>query len=363
MFIRNCWYVAAWPHEVTDKPLARTLLGDPVVLYRQADGVAVALEDRCCHRDLPLSMGEVCGDRLVCKYHGLAFDKTGKCVHIPVQEHIPESARVRGYPLVEQDGIVWIWMGKAALSDPAGILPYPWHNDPQWAHRTGYFHLAGHHELINDNLMDLSHVGWVHRQTIGGTPEAHSKATMKTGRVGERVTVRRWMLDTVPPPTYVRAVGFTGNIDRWMEINFKPGVIWIYVGANDAGKGIDESTYRNTLGGRIFDGITPETATTTHYFFSAAHNFHVDKPPVTTAFFNEILTTFEEDKIIIEAQQSRAVPGRRQLGIQSDAGGVQARRIIAERLAAEAGVAHAAQASHTAPAAHDAGVIVEAESA
>ena len=57
---------------------------------------------------------------------------------------------------------------------------------------------------------------------------------------------------------------------------------------------------------------------------------------VTTAFFNEILTTFEEDKVVIEAQQSRAVAGRRQLGIQSDAGGVQVRRIIAERLAAEA---------------------------
>ena len=350
MFIRNCWYVAAWPHELTDKPLARTLLGDPVVLYRQADGVAVALEDRCCHRDLPLSMGQVCGDRIVCMYHGLAFDKTGKCVHIPVQDHIPENARVRGYPLVEQDGIVWIWMGDPALADPADILDYPWHNDPGWAHRTGYYHLAGRHELVNDNLMDLSHVGWVHRQTIGGTPEAHSRATMKTERQGDSVIVRRWMPDTVPPPTYVRAVGFTGNIDRWMEIRFRPGVIWIYVGANDAGKGIDETTYRNTLGGRIFDGITPETATTTHYFFSAAHNFHVDKPQVTTAFFNEILATFEEDRVVIEAQQARALPGRKQLGIQSDAGGVQVRRIIAERLAAEIATYGAAAAPQGEPA-------------
>ena len=350
MFIRNCWYVAAWPHELTDKPLARTLLGDPVVLYRQADGVAVALEDRCCHRDLPLSMGQVCGDRIVCMYHGLAFDKTGKCVHIPVQDHIPENARVRGYPLVEQDGIVWIWMGDPALADPADILAYPWHNDSGWAHRTGYYHLAGRHELVNDNLMDLSHVGWVHRQTIGGTPEAHSRATMKTERQGDSVIVRRWMPDTVPPPTYVRAVGFTGNIDRWMEIRFKPGVIWIYVGANDAGKGIDETTYRNTLGGRIFDGVTPETATTTHYFFSAAHNFHVDKPPVTTAFFNEILATFEEDRVVIEAQQARALPGRKQLGIQSDAGGVQVRRIIAERLAAEIATYGAAAAPQGEPA-------------
>ena len=335
MFIRNCWYVAAWPHEVTDKPLARTLLGEPVVLYRQADGRAVALEDRCCHRDLPLSMGEVCGDRIVCRYHGLAYDHSGRCVHIPVQDHIPEGARVHSYTLIERDGVVWIWMGDPARADPAHIVPYPWHQDSAWAHSRGYFRIAGHHQLINDNLMDLSHVGWVHRNTIGGTPAAHSKARMKTERAGDVVTVHRWMPDSVPPPTYVRAVGFTGNIDRWMEIRFQPGVICIYTGANDAGKGIDETGYRNTFGARIFDGITPETETTTHYFFSGAHNFRVDQPEVTRAFFGEILATFEEDKVVIEAQQTRAVAGRRQAGIESDAGGVQARRVMAERLAAE----------------------------
>jgi vanillate O-demethylase monooxygenase subunit len=159
---------------------------------------------------------------------------------------------------------------------------------------------------------------------------------MQTERVGDTVTVHRWMPDSVPPPTYVRAVGFKGNIDRWMEIRFQPGVICIYTGANDAGRGIDETTYINTLGARIFDGITPETATSSHYFFSAAHNFRVGEPAVTTAFFAEILATFDEDKVVIEAQQTRAVAGRRQVGIQSDAGGVQARRVLAERLAAEA---------------------------
>lgn len=339
MFIRNCWYVAAWPHEVTDKPLARTLLGDPVVLYRLPNGTAVALEDRCCHRDLPLSMGEVCGDHLVCRYHGMAYDQGGRCVHIPAQEQIPESARVRAYPLVEQDGVLWIWMGDAERADPASVPPYPWHSDAGWAHRTGYAHVAGHHQLITDNLMDLSHVGWVHRQTIGGTPDAHSTAKMATDRAGEMVTVRRWLPNSVPPPTYVRAVGFTGNIDRYMEIRFQPGFIRIYVGANDAGKGVDEVTHNNTLSGRIFNGITPETETSSHYFFSAAHNFHVGVKAVTDAFFGEILDTFEEDRVIMEAQQSRHVPGRKQTGILSDAGGAQARRVMGERLAQETAAA------------------------
>ena len=335
MFIRNCWYVAAWPHEVGSTPLARTLLDEPVVLYRLPDGTPVALEDRCCHRDLPLSMGEVCEDRIVCRYHGLAYDRTGRCVNIPAQEQIPENARVRSYPLVERDGVVWIWMGEAALADADAIVPYPWHQDAGWAYRSGYYRIAGHHQLINDNLIDLSHVGWVHRKTIGGTPTAHSAAKMSTERDGDVVHVRRWLPDTVPPPTYVRAVGFTGTIDRYMQISFRPGLIHIYVGANDAGKGVDEVTCNNTFGGRIFNGITPETATTTHYFFSAAHSFRDTEPAVTDAFFAEIITTFEEDKVVIEAQQTRHVPGRRQVGILSDAGGVQARRVMAERLAAE----------------------------
>ena len=157
-----------------------------------------------------------------------------------------------------------------------------------------------------------------------------------TERTGDAVMVRRWLPNSVPPPTYVRAVGFTGNIDRYMEICFQPGFIRIYTGANDAGKGIDETTYNNTLGGRIFNGITPETATSTHYFFTAAHNFHIGVQAVTDAFFGEIVATFEEDRVIIEAQQSRQVDSRKQVGILSDAGGAHARRVMSERLAAEA---------------------------
>ena len=87
MFVRECWYVAAWGSEISSTPIARTLLDDPVVLYRQADGQVVALEDRCCHRNLPLSMGEVCRDTLVCSYHGLAYNRQGLCVNIPCQDH------------------------------------------------------------------------------------------------------------------------------------------------------------------------------------------------------------------------------------------------------------------------------------
>ena len=78
MFLRNCWYVAAWAAEVGAAPLARTICGAPVALFRTGSGEAVALEDRCCHRNLPLSMGRVEGEALRCGYHGLLFDRDGR---------------------------------------------------------------------------------------------------------------------------------------------------------------------------------------------------------------------------------------------------------------------------------------------
>jgi len=144
--------------------------------------------------------------------------------------------------------------------------------------------------------------------------------------------VRRFMRDSMPPPTYQRAYSFAGNIDRWMEIRFVPGLVQIYIGANDAGHGVDEAGHMDALGIRIFNGITPETATTTHYFWSAAHNFKVDDASVTQAFYNEIAATFEEDKVVIEAQQERfsRFPERPTVALALDAGGVHARRVIAE---------------------------------
>jgi phenylpropionate dioxygenase-like ring-hydroxylating dioxygenase large terminal subunit len=83
MFLRNFWYVAAYGHEVTRNPLGRVILGEPIVFFRKQDGTPVALEDRCAHRHLPLSMGRLVGDLLQCRYHGLCYDGTGQCVKIP----------------------------------------------------------------------------------------------------------------------------------------------------------------------------------------------------------------------------------------------------------------------------------------
>ena len=103
MFVRNCWYVAAWDHEIGRSMMRRIILDEPVVLYRTVDGKAVGLEDRCCHRQAPLSQGKLIGNIVQCGYHGLQFDTTGACVKVPSQDVIPKSARVKAYPVVERN--------------------------------------------------------------------------------------------------------------------------------------------------------------------------------------------------------------------------------------------------------------------
>src|SRR3712207_4642499 len=93
-YVRNAWYVAAWDHEVTREMRRRILLDEPVLLFRTTEGVPVALEDRCCHRQAPLSMGRLVGDVVHCPYHGLQFDPRGQCVKVPSQDLVPRNAKV-----------------------------------------------------------------------------------------------------------------------------------------------------------------------------------------------------------------------------------------------------------------------------
>ncbi|QIL84211.1 Rieske 2Fe-2S domain-containing protein (plasmid) [Diaphorobacter sp. HDW4A] len=258
MFIRNAWYIAAWADEVKDVPLGRKLLGENVVLFRDVHGRAAALEDRCCHRGAPLRFGAVTEQGLQCGYHGLVFDCAGSCVHIPGQDRIPGKAKVKSFPLVEKDQFLWIWMGAAKDADPSLIVDYPYHNDLEhWPHKHTMYHVKAGYQLMVDNLMDLTHLAYVHKSTIGGqSATAHVEAkTQVTPNEGGLHFVR-WLLNSDPPPTYVKAVGMQGKIDRWMDFEYiAPGSIRQWTGALNVGCGAQEN--RNQVGGfslRVFRG-------------------------------------------------------------------------------------------------------------
>lgn len=337
MFLRNNWYVAAWASELKDKPLGRKILNESVVLFRGANGEVGALEDRCCHRAMPLALGELEGNNLRCIYHGLEFAKDGSCVRIPGQDTVPARVRVKSYPVVEQDKIIWIWTGDPARADRSKIIPYPWHNDGKWAWTSDGYRLACDYLLLQDNLLDLTHLAYVHRHTIGGSPSAHFEAKTEVERVGDCIKVRRWIPNSEPPATYVKAVGFKGKVDRWQETDAWPGVMHIYTGATDAGTGAYEGKREGGFGLRLFEGLTPETETSTNYFWSAAHNYKVDQPEATAQLYREIKATVDEDVVVLEEQQNaiNADPGRAFVGIRFDAGLNRARNLISSMIEAE----------------------------
>ena len=128
---RNAWYAPAQPSEASGTPMRRLILGEPAVFFRISDGEAVALEDRCCHRLAPLSPGQVLGDVIECPYHGLRFDRHGTCTHVPGQATVPARSRVQAYPLLEQYGFFWIWMGDSDRADPARLPDWRWADDDE----------------------------------------------------------------------------------------------------------------------------------------------------------------------------------------------------------------------------------------
>ncbi len=342
MFLRNYWYVAGYDHEITRKPLARMILGEPIVLFRKEDGTSVALEDRCVHRHLPLSMGKLVGDILQCHYHGLRYDCSGQCVQVPGQNTVPPGASVKSYPVVERYHWLWIWMGDPALADPDKIADFHWLDDPNWGAKGQYLHVKSNWQLIVDNLLDLTHLAFVHETTIGNSALVDN-AAVKVTRAPNNVVVTRWIIDAPAPPTFVRAGNFTGPVDRWQIIDFvPPAFLRLDVGCCPTGTGAPEG---NRVGGitmRNLNAITPETESTSHYFWGQAHDWDVNNKTLTDMLVKEITTAFLEDVAVFEAQQRTMtiLPNAPQVDINADSGVIQARRILdrihQEELAARA---------------------------
>ena len=340
-FVQQAWYAAAWSDELApDKPLGCVMLGAPVVLYRRSDGTPAALEDRCVHRSLPLSAGRVRGDMIECGYHGLQYDCAGACVRIPGQQSIPATARVRSYPVVEQDCFVWVWMGDPANADPARITRFPWMTQPGWQQTRLHARIACNYQLVIDNLLDLSHLAFVHSTTVGSM-ELADDAVVKTERTEAGVRTSRWTLDIPPARTYAQFGKYQSNVDRWQISEFMaPSTLIIHNGSAKAGTGAPEGRRGEQFWEFIVcHGVTPETDRTTNYFWAVNHDFGGDDPEATAEFHRQCHQVIGEDIAVFAAQQRMLdlMPDAPLLDIRYDNGPLQARRVIDRLLAAERG--------------------------
>ena len=308
-YVKNTWYAAAWTHQIDEKTnlLARTICDIPLVLYRSADRGYTALDDRCCHRAAPLSMGRVEANCLRCMYHGLLYDKTGQVIEIPGQKHISRNMKVRAYPLVEKGGMLWIWLGDAEQANPDHIHDFPPLSDKAtWKgfEKESYLHYSANWMLIADNLADFTHVAFVHTNTLGGSESyAYESVPDEVEPLDTGLAIKRWHNNSAPPPFHKRVIPseeHQESLNRLNDIEMHlPGIFLmktLFEPAQEASSAIRRE-YRNC------QYMTPETWNTTHFFWNYLHNFDQTNPATTKSLEDSLLEGFLEDKIFIEEQQ------------------------------------------------------------
>jgi vanillate O-demethylase monooxygenase subunit len=303
-FIRNAWYVAALGSEVGRQPLARRLLDVPVVLFRRLDGTAVALEDRCAHRSFPLSRGSLQGDHIVCGYHGAEYDGEGRCRKVPSQAQVPPGALVRNFCLHEAGPWLWIWLGDPERADVSLVPHQPWMDDAAWAASTDRLHLRASYVRLHENLLDLTHLSFLHANTFGTPDYASAPFETQLDEAAGRFAIQRSVVPTRLPPLWARPTGLEGvDAARIAESTFhSPALHVVAVRFYACALPEAEQPPRAIRTAHI---VTPESATSTHYFIQHARNFGIADDGITAFMHEQLLKAFHEDVDGLQALEER----------------------------------------------------------
>jgi phenylpropionate dioxygenase-like ring-hydroxylating dioxygenase large terminal subunit len=342
-YLRNAWYCAAWSDELGDGGVTgRTILKEPVVFYRQANGEVVALEDRCAHRFAPLSMGHIVGgNRIQCPYHGLEYDKTGACVLQPHgNKNIPSRARVKSYPVTEKHKAIWVWMGEKA-PDHSKITDFSVMDNVPALHSTKLdkIMVKANVELIIDNLLDLSHTSFLHAGILGNADTVESDIGVE--QEGDDIVVSRYARNGEPPGmNKLMWPDVPAKVDKFTRIRWMaPSTLRLVTGVCRPGE-----TQEQGSGYHAVHILTPETDQTTHYFFTAVRfgifskgdelNRQIQEKVAATrrfAFEDQDAPVIEAQQRIIDASQTSVDP----LTLAIDVGPVRYKQVLKKLIAAE----------------------------
>lgn len=332
---RNGWYVVAFPHEITRTLLTRWVLGEPVVLYRKQDGTAIAVNGRCPHRHFPLGESRLIGDEIQCGYHGITFGADGRCTRVPSQDAIPGVYRIRTYPLVERGLWAWLWAGDPDLADE-GLIPTPEEiglTAPGYVSRPFYSMLIkGRYQLMNDNLLDLTHLGYLHGSSIG-TEENASTPEVRDDN-DRRISSRRHMMGAACPDVLTRLHDYRGPIDRVAGMDFYfPG---FHAGLDETRIPEGHATRPGEVlrMSKVWHAVTPSTHDETLYFFAMGMT-----DPDGLDFMHDYLKPVVEEDAFATEQIERMIRriGRMppELMLKSDATAMRGRRILQAMMDAE----------------------------
>ena len=303
-YLMNAWYVAAFSSEIGfGKPLARKLLEIPVVLYRDNERRVVALDDRCPHRFAPLSRGRVGDGAIECPYHGLRFDSSGLCVMNPHGNgRVPEGASVRRYPTQERYGAIWFWPGDAARAESTPVPDFEFLDPRRNFTRTGYLLTRANYQLSTDNVLDLSHLQFLHPQTLGS--ENIARAEVQSFVEGDTVWVRREIAVETLPAFVAQAF----QVADGMQVNRRLDVRWKAPALHTVSMRICETTLPDEFARVSLSAhwLTPETECSTHYFyaFGVPHEAGLEGAAGLHHGVEALMMPFrDEDLPMLEAQQ------------------------------------------------------------
>ncbi|REH47185.1 vanillate O-demethylase monooxygenase subunit [Kutzneria buriramensis] len=334
-FPRNQWYVAGHAQDFGRTLLSRWILGDPICFYRRVDGTPVALTDRCVHRQMPLTLGKLTGDSVECGYHGIVYGPDGQATKVPSQNPVPPNCRVHRYPVRDRGGLLWIWLGDPDKADESMIPVHPWLDSPDWAIVRGTLHMNARAQLLNENLLDLTHVSFLHADSIGTNEVAETPATTEVR--GDTVFVTRPMPSVLCPPLFEKVMGLSGMIDRESVAEYTaPGFHISHVLAKPAGAASDDP---RACRHKAVHCVTPETETSAHYFWLIARDYHVDDEAVSQIWQEGTPGVLMQDVDAVEAIERVIAPYEPdypfEINLRADNGALRARRIIERMIAAE----------------------------
>lgn len=336
--VRNCWYVAALASEISREIISRRLLGVDVALYRTLAGEAIAVRNRCPHRSFPLAKGTLVGDILVCGYHGMQFDPSGRCVNMPAMPIVPTNANVRSFPTVERGPLVWIWMGDADRADEALVPDTSWLASPQWKSVSGSFGIKSDYVAMHENLLDQTHFPFLHPGAIG-TPE-YARSKLKVRQEGDMIVIDRELRNSAPPAVYGVPTGLMGKpVDRFSDARFvSPALHTAYARIVDnADPGGTPRTYRFNIT-HIF---TPETNHSMHYWWFNSRDFNLDDAAADEHLDTSSAKAYLEDvdalEWIMDVVRNDSQP-QFDLNFAPDKPGLMMRQVLYRLAAAEAGV-------------------------
>jgi vanillate O-demethylase monooxygenase subunit len=344
-YLRNAWYMAGWSRDFpAGRPLPAMLLEEPLVFYRQTDGRLVALEDRCPHRFAPLSKGQVEGDDLRCLYHGVKFNGAGQCVELPGSSSRPKALCARAYPVVERQSAVFVWMGSAEQADEAQLPPFIGHEDPAWHMLPGQMDYNVYYELIQDNLLDLSHVPWVHRNSFGGgnvsTNRAWTDAQVRVSQLPNGVRVARWMKDVPTRPAQAPIVGERSDVLNSFDY-LVPGYFLLSTSYYPPGTaqrtGGEQPDEQPLFANWTSQAVTPiARRRTTYYFCFGPWSKYPGAEQMKQGYYDLANVAFTEDLEMLTAQQQiiDIDPSRRMTLFDVDRAPVMYRRLVDGLLAA-----------------------------